>query len=424
MSGDRFEVSLGLPDVRIVRTELSPSGQWLITVESTQDGTQCRRCGRRIVDVHGLDDPIELRHLPILGQDVFLRIRPKRYRCRFCSGEPTTTQRLSWYDPRSTVTRAYAQSLLRLLIGSTIEEVCRKERVSPKTVTGVLEQQIAIEVDWNDFASLEILGLDEVAIKKGHRDFVTIVTTRMASGPVRIVAVLEDRTKETVKAFLRSIPDGLKATISTVCMDLYEGFVNAVKEELSDARPVIDRFHVAKLYREAADTVRKQEQARLRRELSEEAYKELCGTMWAFRKDPEQLSVHEHKVLDRFFEHAPKAQQAYQLERKLTAIFEQPLSKEAAKKQFQDWQQEIRESGLKCFDTFIGTMNRHMEGITNYFVDRHTSGFVEGFNNRIKALARRCYGLFKPSKLFQRLRLDTEGYRLFGPAPVCHTNAS
>ncbi|MEE4376289.1 MAG: transposase, partial [Candidatus Competibacteraceae bacterium] len=56
----------------------------------------------------------------------------------------------------------------------------------------------------------------------------------------------------------------------------------------------------------------------------------------------------------------------------------------------------------------------HLDEITNYFLDRQTSGFVEGFNNKIKVLKRRCYGLFNLTHLFQRLQLDLNGYQLFG----------
>ena len=54
-----------------------------------------------------------------------------------------------------------------------------------------------------------------------------------------------------------------------------------------------------------------------------------------------------------------------------------------------------------------------MNEITNYFKQRHNSGFVEGFNNRIKVLKRRCYGLVNTKHLFQRIKLDTEGLNLF-----------
>jgi transposase len=74
----------------------------------------------------------------------------------------------------------------------------------------------------------------------------------------------------------------------------------------------------------------------------------------------------------------------------------------------------VHASGLAEFDSFLGTIDRWMDQITNYFQGRQTSGFVEGFNNRVKVLKRRCYGIFKVDRLFQRLTLDWHGYQLFG----------
>gem|GEM_PF-5049861 len=71
-------------------------------------------------------------------------------------------------------------------------------------------------------------------------------------------------------------------------------------------------------------------------------------------------------------------------------------------------------SGLKCFDSFLTTLDNWLDEITNYFLDRQTSGFQEGFNNKIKVLKRRCYGITNISHLFQRIWLDLEGFKLFG----------
>ncbi|WP_413226956.1 transposase [Cysteiniphilum marinum] len=40
-------------------------------------------------------------------------------------------------------------------------------------------------------------------------------------------------------------------------------------------------------------------------------------------------------------------------------------------------------------------------------MDRNSSGFVEGFNNRLKVLTRRCYGLKNAKRFFQRIKIDT-----------------
>jgi len=54
-----------------------------------------------------------------------------------------------------------------------------------------------------------------------------------------------------------------------------------------------------------------------------------------------------------------------------------------------------------------------MDVITNYFNNRDNSGFVEGFNNRLKALTRRCYGIKHVNRFFQRIKIDTEGLQMF-----------
>ena len=80
-----------------------------------------------------------------------------------------------------------------------------------------------------------------------------------------------------------------------------------------------------------------------------------------------------------------------------------------------EWIDEVTNSELVCFNLFIKTLSNHQEQITNYFIQRHNSGFVEGFNNEVKVLKRRCYGLSNATKLFQRLVLDTMGLSRFAP---------
>ena len=54
-----------------------------------------------------------------------------------------------------------------------------------------------------------------------------------------------------------------------------------------------------------------------------------------------------------------------------------------------------------------------MEIITNYFVNRSNSGWIEGLNNKIKVIKRRCYGLSDALNLFRRIWLDLNGREAF-----------
>ncbi len=66
-----------------------------------------------------------------------------------------------------------------------------------------------------------------------------------------------------------------------------------------------------------------------------------------------------------------------------------------------------------CFDKFLSTLEKFMDEILNYFIRRHNSGFVEGLNNKVKVIKRRCYGLLNHENLFRRLDLDMRSYSIF-----------
>jgi len=412
MTGPNITLPLDLPDVNVLGVTLREESIE-ITLESTLNYAYCRKCGQKLTALHSYDAWVTVQHLPILGRKVFLKFRPKRYRCPDCDDHPTTTQQLAWVEPNSGQTKAYTAHLLRAMVNSTLADVSVKEHVPYDTLVGVLERSIATQVDWSAYRCLGVLGIDEIALKKGHRDFVVIVSARLPTGHVAVLGVLPDRCQATLQTFLTTIPAPLRATIHTACCDVHEAYHAAVKVVLPHARLVVDRFHIARLYRQAADDLRKSELKRLRRTLSPASYRSLKGAMWAFRKAQRDLKPDERMLLETLFALAPSLKTAYGLREELTHIFDTAPGKNKAKRLLRDWQAKVRASGLTCFDTFLGTLDRFWNEITNYFVDHHSSGFVEGLNNKLKVLKRRCYGIFNLDHFFQRIFLDLEGYRLF-----------
>ena len=237
----------------------------------------------------------------------------------------------------------------------------------------------------------------------------TIVTSRVDEN-IKILAVLKDRKKKTIKEFFESIPKKLRDTVVSVCSDLYEGFINSAKEVFGKSiRIVVDRFHLAKLYRKYVDTTRKEELRRLKKELSEEEYYKLKGLMWALRKT--QLSDKEKEILKISFKHSNKLKEVYELSCKLTEIMNTKTTRNGGIRRLRNWISKAKESDEIYFKTFIGTLEKHIEEIANYFIQRESSGFVEGFNNRIKVLKRRCYGIVDRVHLFRRISLDIGGHQ-------------
>ena len=404
-----ISVPINLPYINVINVNILNNSDIVVRVESTKAGTFCKHCGKYITKYHSLNKTVILNHLTSFGNSVYIEFQPIRYSCIDCDGSPTTTEKPSWYQSTGHCTELYAKYILDLLINSTIKDVERQENITYKRIISIIKNHVPDKIDWSKIDEIKYLGIDEIALKKGHKDFVVIISTKVNGKPV-VLGILKNRKRETVKDFLLSIPKHLAKTVENVCCDMYDGFINPAKEVFgSKVNVVIDRFHVAKNYRKSIETLRKKEMRRLKSELSEDDYKKLKNIMWILRKNDADLSDEEKETLNLLFKYSPLIKKAYNFRNKLTSIFNQTLSLKQAKRKIKKWIENVEKSNLTCFNTFIKTLKKLWNETLNYFIDRLNSGFVEGLNNKIKVLKRRCYGIFNVENLFQRVSIDLAG---------------
>lgn len=219
--------------------------------------------------------------------------------------------------------------------------------------------------------------------------------------------------------FLLSIPARLRPTIHTFCSDMWDGYLGAAADFIKahpevEARIVVDRFHVAQNYRDDFDTLRKQEMRRLKQELAAETYRDVChGTLWLLRHNHAKLDEDGKERLRTLFQHTPALHEAYTLREELTAILNTQMTAAAGRRRLEKWAAKVERTALNCFDNFLKTLRNHLDLIANYFHSRANSGFVEGLNNKLKTITRRCYGIKVVDSLFRRLWLDLHGYQHF-----------
>lgn len=410
MTNPEYFISLlGIANIEIINIK-QITDELLIYVSSTEEHTDCHQCGKNINSFHGSAPEIKLRHLPVFKLKTYIIIKPKRYLCDGHSDKTTTTQKLSWYRERSTVTYDYENHILLSMINSTIQDVSCKEDIGYAVIENIIDKNISSKMNWDEIKSINKIGIDEISLKKGHKDFVTIISAYINEN-IRVIAILQDRKKKTIKDFFLSIPNRLRKTVTIICSDLYKGFINAAKEVFGKKTKVVaDRFHVAKLYREGFESLRKKEMKRLKKELSETEYRGLKNIMWILRKPYSNLTSDEKIILKKLFKYSPDLKESYNLMNKLTEIYNAPISQGSGKRRMKGWMTQVRNQGVSCFNTFLKTLTLNMEEITNYFINRDNSGFVEGLNTKIKITKRRCYGITNISHLFQRIFLDVEGY--------------
>jgi transposase len=406
-----FTLPLDIDSLEITKQTIDSKGNITFHVISKCTDTTCHKCGKPATKRYGYNPPITVQHTSILDKKVYLKIKSVRYECENCGS--TTTEQYDWCERNAKVTKALEEYIMRSLINSTIQDVSKKEKISYKTIVRVLDRHVSTEVDWSQYTNLEVLGIDEISDRKGHQDYLEIISTRTKSGELSVIAVLDDRSKDSIKKWLKSIPEHLQKTVKSVCTDMYDGFVYAAIEVFGQQVVVVDRYHVAKLYRKPLDRLRIKEMARLREDLPQEEYARLEGMMWILRKQHECLTEADKGKLEVLYQHSPLLKQTHTYALRLTQIFNTHSKRKTAMTKINRWIESVEKSDLKIFNTFIKTLTKYKSSIANYFKSRKNSGFVEGLNNKIKVVKRRCYGFFNPGSYFQRLFLDLKGYSLY-----------
>lgn len=412
----KIELNIDLPGIEVVRVE-EKNLEILIWVEPTDTSGKCHCCGKNITKYHARDRERKIRHMPVFGKPTYIIYKAKRYYCDDCGKASTITA--SWHRRNSQYSIDYENHVLMELINSTVRDVSIKERLTEAAVMGILDRHVDSKIDWNTIEIIDVLGMDEVALKKGRKNYITIITSRH-EGKNRLLAVLEGHKKSTIKGFLMKIPKRLKKTVTAICTDMHDGFIYAAREVFKkQSLVVVDRFHIAKLYRGEVDKYRQKILQQLKQELPEQEYGRLKGSIHILRRKKECLTKEEKEITTRLFSHSPMLCEAYKLSLKLTQIFNTHMSRKKALTKINGWIKEVRKSQVPCFNVFIKTLKKYKQEVANYFIDRNSSGFVEGLNNKIKVLKRRCYGIFNLKHLFQRLHLDISGYSIFPGNSAC-----
>ena len=415
-----------MSSIKIKTVTIDSLGDYHVYISCTATSTSCYKCGKSISKSHGQCEESTIEHLPILEHRVFLHAKCPRFKCDDFDNTPTTSFRPDWLNDTGELTKAYENFCLKYLINSTIKDVSEKLRTTEDIIEGVINRNIKTSIDWEQIFPTRI-GIDEIALRKGHSQYLTIVSDISIPKKTKILSVIKGRTKEDILPFLKSIPDKVLSSLETITIDMGASYFSALKEIIVDIDEfnrivTIDRFHVAQLIGDKVDKERKKVINRLKKEFEndEEQLMNLKNTMWPFRHHLADLSEDENKRLEYLFELEPALRECYNLREELYKIFEmKEISKQEGKEKIELWckkAEEYKTKGFNPFTSFIKTYKNYQENILNYFTHRASSGAVEGLNNKIKVVKRRGFGFRNITNFAKRLFLDINYKPILIPA--------
>lgn len=387
---------LGLPELTVTQVEFATWQGWLVLhCVPVADEADCPTCGYPSRTVHQYHQRT-VRDLPWATYQCFLQVTRRRFDCAHC-GVPFT-EHLAAVAPRARLTRRYSTALFTACQEQTIQHVAQQHALGYKTVEAAYYHHAAA-VPPLPPGTLQRLGIDEIALKKGHRDYILVLSDRDTG---RVIALLPDRLQATLEAYLASWSAEPRAAGTDVMLDLWAPYHAAVAAALPQARRVADRFHVMKNLTDQVSTARRT----LQRTATPAEREQLKGCRWLLVKNAADLTAAEQAQLASLTEAVPLLGRLHELKEDFRSIFERTREQATASIHLQEWIAAVEASAVPSLSKFVGTLRHWWEAILNYFPERLNSGFVEGLNNKLKLIKRRAFG-FRNFEHF-RLRVLSE----------------
>ena len=240
-----------------------------------------------------------------------------------------------------------------------------------------------------DLSGLKRLGIDEIALRKGQKDFIVVLVDLDQH---QLIGMAESRKQDDVKQVLLGWGPEVLEQIVEVSMDLSGNYKGLVHKILPNADIVADRFHVMKLVNQDLNTARNaviktnEKSQNTRKKASIEAA--LKQSKYPLLKPEANLTEKQQLKLKEVKAVSPLLASMHQQKEAFRAIFETTEDWANGILRLLDWLAESREN----FQKSVATICRWFGEVIGYFEHGTTSGTVEGINNKLKLIKRSGYG--------------------------------
>jgi transposase len=337
----------------------------------------------------------DFRDFSIAGKEVYLHLSQRQFYCPDC--DKYFNERFNFVDVKRRMTRRYERYVYQCCKANTVQNVSVQENLTWETVNEICQRGARKELDERPVSKIRAVGMDEFAIKKGHRNYATVIVDLER---VEIIDILQYRDQEKLIEYFKGKGAAWCQGIEVFCSDMWQGFINTAKAAFPNATLVVDRFHFFSHLNKAVDSQRKN----LRRYFKDQ--EEFKGLKWALLKNAENLTADQKKKLDRAFLFSPQLKLIYDHKEKFRAIFNKNLTREQGEIELNKWIEEAEKMKNKHLNKFLNTLSNWKDYILNYFIHRVTTSVIEGINNSIKTVKRMGYGFGNFANFKQRVLIS------------------
>lgn len=290
---------------------------------------------------------------------------------------------LGFAAPYARHTRRFEELVARLCEHLPVATVAELLGVDWKTVKEIDKRALQRTFANPDYSDLRLLAIDEISYKKYHK-YLTLVLNLERT---QVVWVGEGRRQETLEAFFDEIGVEIAHALEAIAIDMWDPYIAAIETCAPQADIVFDKFHVIRNYAKVIDRVRVDEF----RKAEAEDKPVLRGTRYLLLKNQENLSPEQLGRLEELRSLNQNLNTVYVLKDDLKRLWDCE-TREEAELLLGQWTQAAEESDLQPLVTFAKTLHRYAYGLLNHCDYPINNGRLEGLNNKIKVIKRRCYG--------------------------------
>ena len=323
--------------------------------------------------------------IPLWGLFVFFLYSMRRVQCRNCG---IVVEEVPWSDGKHQLTKAYMIVLARWARKLSWKETAEAFHTSWEKVSHAVEWVVDYGLKHRILGPIRAIGVDEIQYAKGHK-YLTLVY-QIDQSITRLLWVGKERTIESFQGFFTTIGDSLAAQIQFVCSDMWQPYLDVIRQKCSQALHILDRFHIVAKMNKALDEVRAAESRKLARDGHQEILKK---SRWCVLKRKENLTPKQQHRLRDLLRYNLQTVRAYLLKEDFQLLWEYNAPSWAG--MFLDfWCSQTMRSRIEPMKKIARTLRKHRALILNYFKARKefSSGVVEGLNNKAKVTMRKSYG--------------------------------
>ena len=296
-------------------------------------------------------------------------------------------ERLAFLADNTHYTECFAYYVGRRCRAATVHDVAKELHLDWHAVKDLEKQYMQVQLARVGSPGPKAIGIDEISVRKGH-DYRIVVSDLIRRRPIWFGG--KDRKEASMALFYDWLGQKKAGGIRLAVMDMWRPFYNVTTVRAPQAAILYDKFHIMRHLGDALDEVRKSEYRRL----SGRDRSYIKGQKYTLLSHRENLTLQGRQALKKVLTANKRLNTAYLLKESFGQLWD--YEREGwARRFFDNWKASLKWQRLKPYEEFADMIERHWAGIAAYCKPENkvSLGFVEGFNNKIRVIQRRAYGL-------------------------------